>query len=65
MNQLPLFIAGFFCAPLLFQFQDENFANRSNMLALWSPVFYNPYRHLELSELVPIFLKNFIAHISP
>ena len=60
-----LFIAGFFCAPLLFQFQDENFANRSNMLALWSPVFYNPYRHLELSELVPIFLKNFIAHISP
>jgi len=59
-----LFIAGFFCIPLLLQFQDENFANRSNMLALWSPVFYNPYRHLDLSELIPIFLRNFGAHFS-
>ncbi|WP_233990390.1 glycosyltransferase family 39 protein [Polynucleobacter sp. IMCC 30228] len=59
-----LLIAGFFCIPLLFQFQDENFANRSNMLALWSPAFYNPYRHLDLSELIPIFLRNFSAHFS-
>jgi 4-amino-4-deoxy-L-arabinose transferase-like glycosyltransferase len=59
-----LLIAGFFCIPLLFQFQDENFANRSNMLALWSPAFYNPYRHLDLSELIPIFLRNFGAHFS-
>jgi len=59
-----LFIAGFFCVPLLFQFQDENFANRSNMLALWSPAFYNPYRHLDLSELIPIFFRNFGAHFS-
>ena len=59
-----LLIAGFFCIPLLFQFQDENFASRSNMLALWSPAFYNPYRHLDLSELIPIFLRNFGAHFS-
>jgi hypothetical protein len=59
-----LFITGFFCVPLLFQFQDENFANRSNMLALWSPAFYNPYRHLDLIELIPIFFRNFFAHFS-
>ena len=59
-----LFIAGFFCVPLILQFQDENFANRSNMLALWSPAFYNPYRHLDLSELIPIFFRNFGAHFS-
>ena len=59
-----LLIAGFFCIPLLFQFQDENFANRSNMLALWSPAFYNPYRHLDLIELIPIFFRNFFTYFS-
>jgi 4-amino-4-deoxy-L-arabinose transferase-like glycosyltransferase len=51
--------------PLVLYLRSDGFIARSNMLALWSSTFYNPYRHHSFYQLATVFFQNWLTHFSP